>query len=180
MATARIKRFLEPASVAELTDALISLEQATGKKRSDSDKADEYQLDRYVRKLREFPRDIALWVLERWDEQPGGVGDWFPKTNQLRDQCNALYAWRRMLLPALQRFENPVDEPVADTPEDRAEMAARLRMLAAKTRRTAEQQERAYRGEQPRPDHPLTVAMEQDRALEREELERFFHPGGER
>lgn len=177
----RIRKLLAPASDAELMAALVSLESATAKKRSDGDSADEYQLDRYVRKLRDFPRDVALWVLERWDEQPGDAGVFFPKTNALRDQCGKLYAWRRQLLPALQRFENPVAHvEEVETAEERAAMAAKLRALAGRTGAAAREQERAYRGEQPRPDHPLTVAIEQDRALEREELERFFHPRGER
>lgn len=179
MAMAKIRKLLEPASVAELTAALISLESATGKRRSDGDDVEEYKLERYVRKLREFPRDVALWVLERWDEQPADRGAFFPRTHELRDQCNALMSWRRQLLPAIQRFEKPVDEPVPDTPEDRAAMAARLRALARRTGETAREQERAYAGEQPRRDHPFTRAMEADRAAEREELERFFH-GGQR
>ena len=160
----------------KLRVALISLEQVTGKKRSDTDAADEYALDRYLRKLRDYPRDIALWVLEQWDERTGDAGRWFPKTAELRDACNALFVWRRALLPALQRYTDraPEPEPV-EAPEDRAEGAARLRALAAQTAAKAAEQERGYFQIAPDRRGAVSDLLDRRRAEEAEHVERVLH-----
>lgn len=103
-------------------DALVSLESATGKPRAiDSDEADEFKLDRYVRKLREYPGDIVLHVLETWDDRPPPAGLFFPRIAELRPILTNASRFRRELLVALQACEpfDPPPPPPEETEADR-------------------------------------------------------------
>lgn len=98
-----VHRLLKPASDEQMIAWLHSLELATGKAQKLSSDDEDEKLDRYLAKLRKFPADIVEHVLATWDDRPPPTGEFFPRTAQLKQACDQAFAWRRSLLPALQR-----------------------------------------------------------------------------
>lgn len=110
----KLRELLTPASDAELLDALISLEQSTGKAKSEGEDAEDVKLDRYVAKLRDYPADVALHTLATWDDK----NIFFPRWAELKAALDRAFAFRRQILPALQSCKPFAEEIDERTPEE--------------------------------------------------------------
>lgn len=131
-----VTKELQPASVAELNDALVKLNELV-KPPFGSD--DETRLAEYRSRLMAYPRDAVLTALHEW---PDKHTDW-PQWAALRDVLERLSLKRRRMLVALQGmnsveserelYPEPSDEDRADVRAKCAETIARLKNGFAET-----------------------------------------------
>jgi len=156
---------------------LNSLKLATGGvQKLNPDDADE-QLDRYLAKVRSYPADIVEHTLATWDDQPPPLGEYFPRTAQLRKALDDAFAWRRELLRKLQgaivESEVEVKDPPTEEEIEQVEAIRRRVLHSFKTTPTLAEIEVER--------NPQTRSFFQerlDRAKERDdaEIERMLHP----
>jgi len=99
---------MEPASEAEIERTLAVVSQLVARGRGGDDEAADLQLEAYVAKLRRYPADIALAVLNRWPD----TERFWPTWSEIKARLDRLTWRRRQMLEALEteRPENPARE----------------------------------------------------------------------
>lgn len=108
---------LRPASDDAIQRALVRLDGMTGRKKADSDEAEDIQLDGLFAKLKAYPGDIVIHALWTWDDRH----EFWPRWKLLKDELDHLFAFRRSLLPALQdvKYADEKREPPSQDEIDR-------------------------------------------------------------
>lgn len=96
-AASEIREQMAPASEQELLAGLIRLKSLTSS-RNMADADLDFQIEAYVDKLREYPRDAALKALSVVANET----EWFPAWKTIKDWCDFYSRRRQMALGAIE------------------------------------------------------------------------------